>query len=751
MAYTGYKIIQYIDDNPNSSGYGETWTERVADSDTCPTGEGGEWMLAASECEMTTSGFTGYRINTYYNNVSGEYSSTTVADSDCQESASTYTDEEIWVNSGSPYCEVDEDGIYTGWGTQLQVQKNFNLPNYGEVKKLRVTMSECSGYTEPQWEDISTNCHVVADELTCYLTFDGTADILQIDTNQSSPSFNKTRTITGESEDCYCELCDRIEYEWRFVDDICGIQMPINYGLTGLTDDTVYHVYRQYGTCIIEGQSGRTKPTNVYSAVTYQTGVSDCVYRWVDTEETVCDIYDSRYFTTVARDWGHFFWDSNPIEPDIPSPSCPIQYSLDSGATWTTIPASGESTPYVSPGTKVYWKGNLFGIHSETSSYTAYTGGGRIGANTYFDVEGNIMSLVYNDDFIGKTSLEGKGPVFALLFYSSMVVDASDLSLPAITLSDGCYMDMFSHCPSLATVPSVLPSTTLADGCYGDMFSYCTSLTTAPALPATTLSDSCYSAMFQGCTSLTTAPVLPATTLTNQCYYSMFEGCTSLTTAPELPATTLASSCYLGMFQDCTSLSTVPSVLPATELKNGCYQWMFKGCTSIAKTPIFSATTVAIQSCYYMFSGCTSLTTAYKLPATNLNVGGSTYGEHTCYSHMFDGCTSLRNVPSDMLPATTLSVNCYSGMFQGCTSLTTAPELNSTELEGDCYKEMFSGCTSLNYIKCMVGDGYVFVVDTDNWVAGVASSGTFVKNALSNYWSTGVNGIPTNWTVINVS
>jgi hypothetical protein len=47
-----------------------------------------------------------------------------------------------------------------------------------------------------------------------------------------------------------------------------------------------------------------------------------------------------------------------------------------------------------------------------------------------------------------------------------------------------------------------LPAITLADYCYQNMFNGCKALTTAPVLPATTLVDSCYSLMFSGCTNL---------------------------------------------------------------------------------------------------------------------------------------------------------------------------------------------------------------------------------------------------------
>ena len=53
-------------------------------------------------------------------------------------------------------------------------------------------------------------------------------------------------------------------------------------------------------------------------------------------------------------------------------------------------------------------------------------------------------------------------------------------------------------------------------------------MTQAPELPATTLADYCYHEMFSGCTSLNKAPKLPATTLAEKCYYGMFSGCSNL-------------------------------------------------------------------------------------------------------------------------------------------------------------------------------------------------------------------------------
>jgi hypothetical protein len=59
---------------------------------------------------------------------------------------------------------------------------------------------------------------------------------------------------------------------------------------------------------------------------------------------------------------------------------------------------------------------------------------------------------------------------------------------------------------------------------------------------------------------------------------------------------------------------------------------------------------------------------------------------------------------------------------------------------------MFSKCTKLNYIKAM------FTTQPSNsytayWVNKVAASGTFVKNSAATWNVSGINGIPSGWTV----
>ena len=349
------------------------------------------------------------------------------------------------------------------------------------------------------------------------------------------------------------------------------------------------------------------------------------------------DSYDANYLTFIANEDGQFKFSGNTVD-----------YSIDSGSTWTTL-ASNTYTPTVQSGHTIMWKATLTPTNKGIGIFSSN--------GNKFDVEGNPLSLVYGDNFVGQTDLTGK---------------------------DYCFKGLFSGCTNLESAERLsLPATTLANSCYDNMFYSCYKITSTPKLPATTLANSCYKGMFILCLSLTTAPVLPATALAEGCYQEMFGSCTSLVTAPELPATTLATDCYKNMFHICSSLTTAP---------------------------VLSTTTLA----------------------------------DSCYGSMFESCTSLVTAPE--LPATTLSNGCYSRMFSGCTSLATAPVLSATTLVRGCYFRMFDNCSNLNSVTCLATDISAYHC-TYSWLNGVAANGTFTKNPDMSSWTSGVDGIPSGWTV----
>lgn len=173
-----------------------------------------------------------------------------------------------------------------------------------------------------------------------------------------------------------------------------------------------------------------------------------------------------------------------------------IEYSLDNGSTWTQILSSSAGTAIqVSAGDKVMFRGDNSTYAISSDACSCFSGG-----TATFNAYGNIMSLINSTDFETLSGFTATRAVARLFCYSN-IVDASNLMLPATTLSYECYMYMFVGCSSLTAAPA-LPATTLTDFCYQFMFSGCTSLTTAPDLPATTLSEACYGGMFRNCTSL---------------------------------------------------------------------------------------------------------------------------------------------------------------------------------------------------------------------------------------------------------
>lgn len=303
-------------------------------------------------------------------------------------------------------------------------------------------------------------------------------------------------------------------------------------------------------------------------------------YRWVDTDDFICEeTYSSQYLTIESLENGNIIeWKNG--NGNFP---CTISASTDNGTTWTAYTSTSGGTPIASlnAGQKVLLKGlneRYFPVPPQYG-YSNLDGNYFITTKT-FNIYGNIMSLISGDTFENATSVSSHA--FHFLFQGRNVnslVSAENLVLPATTLADHCYSNMFLYCRNLITPPKVLPATTLAEFCYASMFDGCINLTTIPELPAATLARRCYTGMFRGCTSLTITPELPVTTLAEGCYIQMFMDCTSLTTAPVLPATTLTEWCYYQMFINCSNLASI-TCLATNKSASLCTREWVKGVAS---------------------------------------------------------------------------------------------------------------------------------------------------------------------------
>lgn len=291
-------------------------------------------------------------------------------------------------------------------------------------------------------------------------------------------------------------------------------------------------------------------------------------YTEEDDDSMVNDTdYSLKYLTFVALEDGAFSWSG--FSYDYEEVENKISYSLDEGETWSEPQLI--FTVQVHEGDRVLWKG----VDLETVNDMIHVNGvGLFGESTcQFNVEGNIMSLIHGDDFQNNSRLFYQY-IFMELFKGTKVVNAKNLIIPSMDMTQLCYTSMFENCTYLVTAPLVLPATNLFPsdwdgiGCYGYMFKNCPSLKTAPKLPATTLHSYCYQEMFLNCTSLKRAPELPASKLKQYSYDRMFKGCTNLKWIKMLATNTSETNCLRewvdglsenGTFTKLSTMETLPS------------------------------------------------------------------------------------------------------------------------------------------------------------------------------------------------
>ena len=380
----------------------------------------------------------------------------------------------------------------------------------------------------------------------------------------------------------------------------------INCSLSGLEPSTTYRVALQYHNVINDDMTGEGNLiTDASGAGTVAFAAIGGTHEWlikIRQGSTIVGTIDlgerelAAKVYNVTRYWtGSEFVKAEPKEIPL------TVQALTAGTIVVNDPREGmqdslnggKKTAVTSDAITVS-KGDKVQLYGNGTSITKYYGTMIAGGTAQVKVYGNIMSLVDETDYATNTTLTEYNALGCLFYNNANLTDASGLLLPATTLADYCYAQMFNGCTSLTAAPA-LPAETLASNCYNRMFDGCSSLTAAPALPAETMATSCYNQMFDGCSSLTAAPELPAKTLASSCYYAMFRNCTSLTAAPELPATTLANYCYQEMFYGCTSLTTAPK-LPAKTLVKSCYYEMFKGCSSL-KSVTCLATNISASNC----------------------------------------------------------------------------------------------------------------------------------------------------------
>lgn len=221
MAYTGYKIITYIDVNPKSSSFQQTRTERVSDTTNCGV-PSSDWTVIGHYCEVVNNSNTGYYVTqemdsnvdspTYGNTRESKVYNTTLC---------PLTDTNpIWnILENRSYCETKKfpSGLEGNTGRYIVtlVDENKNSATYNQTRTSALTEADwttamvsmygefpCEGVdTTPSITPISESCVMV--ECNGKTTTNGQKKIFGLDKNIYSETYlQSVETIVTDTTTC---------------------------------------------------------------------------------------------------------------------------------------------------------------------------------------------------------------------------------------------------------------------------------------------------------------------------------------------------------------------------------------------------------------------------------------------------------------------------------------------------------------------------------------------------------------------
>src|SRR5574344_1938237 len=229
--------------------------------------------------------------------------------------------------------------------------------------------------------------------------------------------------------------------------------------------------------------------------------------------------------------------------------------------------------------------------------------------------------------------------------------------------------------------------------CFGDIIYSAT-----PSTVLVDFSDNDFSANTNVTDASSTGTYLYAGWFGIRCTGTIYYCCTRLSGMGKLP--TITTSGYY-MFHGCTALTSIDTSA-FTNVTSASY--MFQGCTAL--TSIDTSAFTNVTNARDMFQGCTSLASIDASAFTNVtnasymfwnctaltSIDASAFTNVTDAERMFQGCTSLASIDASAFTNVTNARE----MFQGCTSLASIDASAFTNVTNA--EDMFSGCTSLTKI-----------------------------------------------------
>lgn len=317
-----------------------------------------------------------------------------------------------------------------------------------------------------------------------------------------------------------------------------------------------------------------------------------------------------------------------------------IEYSTDK-TNWTSVTLSTSGTTstsiMINKGQPTYIRGNNSAYATSSSNYFHFRCPG------YSVVGGNIMSLVYGDNFKGQTTLSSSYAFNSLFKSAGYLMSISNLRLPATSIPRYAYQNMFNNDKFTDMIPEI-PATYVDYYGMSGMFSGCTSLDSVPDLSTVTrVNGYAFANMFSNCKSLTVLPDFHNVTQID--YWApwryTFSGCTSIVDArwnvngtrllPDHLTVSGGGSAYEQMFQGCTGLINAPEL---TEINPhaGEYNNMFNGCTNSSFLNIYThATSLGTNYFADIVKNCGHTGTVYK--AADVTWDSSQYSQFVYFGN----------------------------------------------------------------------------------------------------------------------
>jgi len=210
-------------------------------------GKDPRWILDNNYCEMNGTAYTGYRVYKYKDinpnsPTYGTYKEERERDATCNEESPN------WQQT-STYCEIDSNGLYTGYYVYCLTDVNPKSPTAGQTREERqYDVSHCPKQDPtPHWiedDSFSAYCETMWYEPAHVEGNTGYRISREKDDNRYSPTWGQKRDVRVLSEDCPAPSTDpdieEISYSCELEADSEGNLHMTGYKMSSGLDKNVY-------------------------------------------------------------------------------------------------------------------------------------------------------------------------------------------------------------------------------------------------------------------------------------------------------------------------------------------------------------------------------------------------------------------------------------------------------------------------------------------------------------------------------